>query len=287
MYNTKQKSTSQINKILQTVCCILVILLFYHLQNKTLNVSEYCYENQRIPDGFDQFRIVQISDLHNARFGKDNQRLIGKIESCDPDVIVITGDLVDSYFTNIPVSLSFVKQACKLAPVYYVSGNHECCLDSEEFEELMNGLEEAGAVVLEDECIPLESKDDSISLIGLKDESLQGGMLRILTEQAAPSQLSLLLAHEPQYLDSYSECQVDLVFSGHAHGGLVRIPFIGGLIAPDQGFFPKYTEGMHESGDTTMVISRGIGNSSVSVRLFNRPEIVCVELQCPANDGSD
>ncbi len=262
-------------------CCILsALLLFCHMQNTTLTVTEYSFQNEKIPIAFDGFRIVQISDLHNTSFGKDNKRLIDKIEQLSPDMIALTGDLVDSRRTNIDISLSFVEQASLIAPVYYVTGNHEERLETVIFEELMSGLEHAGAVILEDESLLLEAEGEYITLLGLKDESLQSNALHKLTDAADPTQFQLLLAHEPQYLDAYySECHVDLILSGHAHGGQFRFPFIGGIYAPDQGLFPKYTEGMHQSGSSSLIISRGIGNSLFPLRLFNLPEIVCIDLE--------
>lgn len=278
MKRNSDKPVSPLKRILAAIVCLIALLMLYYSQNKTLDITEYQYKSEQIPEGFDKFCIVQISDLHYASFGTDNKRLIDEISSCDPDIIVITGDIVDKQFTNIPRSVSFVTQACKIAPVYYVTGNHETELSDEDCAELMNGLENAGAAILEDEVIELERMGDHISLIGLKDESLQGGMLHMLTDGMDPSQFSLLLAHEPQFLDLYSESPVDLVLSGHEHGGLIRLPFIGGLIS-HQGFPPKYIEGMHKNGDTTMIISRGIGNSSLLLRVNCQPEIVCIELQ--------
>ncbi len=280
--HTQDKSTvkRKIKRFLIACCILSALLLFCHIQNTTLTVTEYSFQNEKIPSTFEGFRIVQISDLHNTSFGTDHKRLIEKIEQLSPDMIALTGDLVDSRRTNTDIAISFVEQACSIAPVYYVTGNHEERLKPEVFDELMNGLELAGAVILEDESLLLEAEGECITLLGLKDGSLQSDALRKLTDAADPMQFQLLLAHEPQYLDTYySECQVDLILSGHAHGGQFRFPFVGGLAAPGQGLFPKYTEGMHQSGSTSMIISRGLGNSIVPVRLFNLPEIVCIDLK--------
>ena len=165
----------------------------------------------------------------------------------------------------------------------------------------MNGLKNAGVICLADEAVKISREGSSITLVGLNDESLSGPTLKlVLTKmdeaigQRTPgmdgddrqerfdeevTDFQILLAHEPQYLENYSEAGVDLVLTGHAHGGQFRFPIVGGgLVAPDQGFFPKYSEGVHEMGSTTMIISRGLGNSIIPVRLFNLPEIVCVEL---------
>lgn len=267
-------------RILVIITVLLVLAVFCWLQNSLLTVTHYTYRNPQIPAAFDGYRIVQISDLHNAVFGRNNERLLRKIEGLSPDLIVVTGDVVDSSHTNISVALSFIERACGLAPVYYVTGNHENWLEDGERRELLEGIEAAGTVILANEAADITRDGESFTLLGLKDESLGGNALQKLTEGTDASRFQLLLAHEPQYLTSYSACSVDLVLTGHAHGGQFRLLFIGGLVAPDQGFFPEYTEGMHTDGGTSMIISRGLGNSVIPVRLCNLPEIVCVDLAC-------
>ncbi len=257
---------------------LVIFALFCLWQNSWLTVSYHSFTHRDIPESFDSCRIVQISDLHNANFGHGNSRLLMKIEALDPDYIVITGDIVDSNHTDIDTAVAFVEDACALAPVYYVTGNHEVLLHSEEQTRLYDGIRNAGAVMLEDEAVTLTAEEESITLMGLCDEGLGGGNLRQLAGTLDSSQFQLLLAHEPQYFADYSEAGVDLVLSGHAHGGQFRLPFIGGLYAPDQGIFPAYTEGMHELDGTSMIISRGLGNSVFPLRLFNFPEIICIEL---------
>ncbi len=279
-----------------------VILGFFWLQNNWLVVSQYTYESEKNPQVFEGYRIVQISDLHNASFGAGNKRLLEKIQELAPDMVVITGDVVDSNHTKMEVAVAFAEQVASEYPTYYVTGNHENWLEGTERTELMNGLKEAGVICLADESVEIVKGDSSITLVGLNDESLSGPTLKMVltkgdemnrqglsgTGEDEGQELSgveavdfrILLAHEPQYLENYSEAGVDLVLTGHAHGGQFRLPFVGGgLVAPDQGFFPKYSEGMHEMGSTTMIISRGLGNSIIPVRLFNLPEIVCVELK--------
>lgn len=284
------------------ISCIVLagFLAFAWVQNNWLEVSEYTYESAEVPQAFVGYRIVQISDLHNASFGKENGRLLAKIRELEPDMVVLTGDLVDSSRTDLEVALDFAKKVAADYPTYYVTGNHEIWLEEEERQALLEGLEHAGVICLMDEVVEIERNGSKISLIGLSDESLNGLTLqRLLTEdvpggdfvtdsepeklkagEGEESKLQILLAHEPQYIENYSKYGVDLVLSGHAHGGQFRMPFVGGgLVAPDQGFFPKYTEGIHAMAETTMIISRGLGNSVIPVRVFNRPEIVCVELK--------
>lgn len=292
---------SRKKRLAKMLIVVLIVWGFCWLQNNWLVVSHYTYESDKLPQEFEGYRIVQISDLHNATFGKDNSRLMEKIRELSPDMVVITGDVVDSNHTNLEVAIAFAKQVATEYTTYYVTGNHENWLEESERTELLSGLKDAGVICLSDEFVEISKGDSSITLVGLNDESLSGPTLKLVlskedeaTDQGASgtdgdegqalpgveASLQILLAHEPQYLENYSQAGVDLVLTGHAHGGQFRIPFIGGgLVAPDQGFFPKYTEGMHEMGSTTMIISRGLGNSIIPVRLFNLPEIVCVELK--------
>lgn len=275
-------------KLLISFIVLVVLLAFAYVQNNWLEVSHYAYKSSEVPQEFVGFRVVQISDLHNVTFGKENEKLLVKIQELSPDIVVLTGDLVDSNHTNIEVALAFAEKVVASYPTYYVTGNHEDWLEESDKLELLEGLERVGVVCLADEYVEVKRGDSKITLIGLNDEGLGGIKLKVteettgepkfLTENEDTSGLQILLAHEPQYMENYTKYHVDLVFSGHAHGGQVRIPFIGGLVAPGQGLLPKYTEGVHEVNGTTLVISRGLGNSIIPVRVFNRPEIVCVEL---------
>lgn len=240
-------------------------------------MSFYTYESDKVTSDLQGYRIVQISDLHNASFGPENRRLLKKIEKLQPDMIVLTGDMVDSSFTKADVAIDFGKKCVELAPTYFVTGNHENWLKAEEKQGFLDDLKQVGVICLEDEAVEVVKENDKFTLIGLNHESLVGNKLEMLVKEVDNSRLQILLAHEPQYLEHYATTGVDLVFSGHAHGGQVRLPFVGGVVAPDQGIFPKYTAGEHVQGETTMIISRGLGNSVIPIRLFNLPEIVCVE----------
>ena len=276
---------------------VIALLLFCSNQNRHLETTYYTYKAEHLDAEFDGYRIVQISDLHNAKFGKDNQKLVDRIRECEPDMIVLTGDLVDSNHTNVDRAVQFVDEIVKICPVYYVTGNHEYWLEASEYDELMSGLTGAGAVILDDQVVEISRGDAKFRLVGLDDKSLADGTLEALLsdesirhdqagqkEKTADNEVSgekaitVVLAHEPQYLARYAGTGVDFVFSGHAHGGQFRLPFVGGIVAPDQGFFPEYTAGEYYMDGTEMIVSRGLGNSVIPVRLFNYPEIVCVEL---------
>lgn len=257
---------------------ILVILAICGYENNHLVTSYYEYTSEKVEETLDGYRIVQISDLHNANFGIKNQALIKKIIGLSPDMIVITGDIVDSNLTNIDRAIAFVSEAVKICPVYYVTGNHEYWLDEDERALLITGIEAAGAYILNNEFVRVDNGDASFCLVGIDDQSLIGGPLPDIIK-TTDGALNVVLAHEPQYITSYAKAGADLILSGHAHGGQFRIPFVGGLVAPDQGFLPEYTEGEHFELDSEMIISRGLGNSIIPVRLFNDPEIVCVDLR--------
>ena len=266
-------------KILILILIIIILIPFCLYQNKHLLITTYTYESEKLGADLDGYRIVQISDLHNAEFGKENKKLLETIQSCSPDIIIITGDLVDSYHTNVERAVAFVKEAVKIAPVYYVTGNHEYWLDPSENEQMMQGILAAGAYDLDDEAVRIEKGDSSFLLVGLDDQHLSDETLKNLLQEQK-NELSIVLAHEPQYLQNYANAEADLVLTGHAHGGQIRLPFVGGIVAPDQGFLPEYTSGQYNSADTEMIVSRGLGNSIIPVRLFNYPEVVCVELRC-------
>ena len=254
--------------------------------NKALTVTEYQISNPKIPEGFNGFRIVQISDLHNDSFGKGNCKLLDSLRGIGPDMIVITGDLVDSRRTDYDIGLDFAHRALDIAPVYYVPGNHESRLAG--YEGFKSELINSGVTVLDNRKISLERGTDRITLMGVNDPNFWNDMPFVEDGEIiyeAVSQLqetsdgyTVLLSHRPELLDAYARTGVDLVFSGHAHGGQFRIPFVGGVFAPDQGLFPKYDAGRHTQGNTTLIVSRGLGASIIPLRLNNRPEIVVATL---------
>lgn len=273
-------------KLAITLSIVIVIILFCNFQNKHLETTHYTYAAEQLGADLEGYHIVQISDLHNAKFGKNNQKLVDRIRECEPDMIVLTGDLVDSNYTNVDRAVQFVDEIVKICPVYYVTGNHEYWLEKSEYDELMDGLIGAGVVILDDQVVEISRGDAKFRLVGLDDKSLADGTLEALLnnthnvvhEDSDEREFTVVLAHEPQYFARYAGTGVDLVLSGHAHGGQFRLPFVGGIVAPDQGFLPEYTAGEYYMNGTEMIVSRGLGNSVIPVRLFNFPEIVCVEL---------
>ena len=267
-----------------TVLILLIIWIAYG--NTDLEIYKYNVKSEDIPSEFDNFRIVQISDLHNAEFGENNEKLLLMLKQADADIIAITGDMIDSRNTDVDVAISFAQKAVNIAPVYYVNGNHESRVLGE-YEKLKQGLTDAGVTILENSSADITIGDETISLIGINDPTFRMELVDDTMEQNIAHQLvsvipdndnyKVLLAHRPEYFDVYAG-NVDLVLSGHAHGGQFRIPFIGGLVAPGQGFFPEYYEGSHIKENTEMIVSRGIGNSIIPFRINNKPEIIVAEL---------
>ena len=264
---------------------LLAVLAIGIWNNSALGLTEYAISSPELPAAFDGFRIAQVSDLHNQDFGENNRKLVDMLRAAQPDIIVITGDMVDSRFTDIPVALAFAEQAVEIAPCYYITGNHESRI--EEYSQLRDGLLDLGVVVMENERVELQRNGDTIYLLGLHDVSfhpdydlnrhdriVKSSLKPILVDEG----FSVLLIHRPLFMDLYAQYEVDLVLSGHIHGGQIRLPWIGALYAPGQGFFPEYDAGLYRQGDTQMIVSRGIGNSLFPLRINNPPEVVLVTL---------
>ena len=273
--------------LIVSVLIILCLGIWTLWGNIALEVNEYEIVSDRIPEAFAGFRIAQVSDLHNKDFGEGYGQLLTLLSQINPDIIVVTGDLIDSRQTDLDIALEFAWQAGKIARVYFVSGNHEA--RAPEYEDLKIGLVKAGVVILENQKVEITREGESITIMGIDDPSFQEDYLFGDAASVTSSALSelqnesdgytVLLAHRPELFETYVDAGVNLVFSGHAHGGQFRLPFVGGLVAPNQGFFPEYDAGLFSEGSTTMIVSRGVGNSIIPIRFNNRPEIVVAELK--------
>ena len=271
--------------LLATLAALSIALIgWIYTGNTAIGITHYSVSSPDLPEGFDPFIIAQVSDLHNDNFGENQKNLISAIEESSPDMIVVTGDLIDSRKPDVEIAMDFIRQAMELAPVYYATGNHESRIP-EEYGQLESQMIEAGVQVLRDQAIPI---DPQLQIIGLEDPDFNWYLAGEDAGSAIQEKLSglleenlytILLSHRPELFQAYSAAGPDLVFTGHAHGGQFRIPFIGGIAAPDQGFFPEYSEGIHQHNSTTMVVSRGLGNSIFPFRLNNPPELVVVTLK--------
>lgn len=259
--------------------------------NSFIGVTRYTLSFSDLPPEFDGFKIVQVSDLHNKRFGKNQQYLLKKIGNCKPDIIVITGDIIhDKQDLNdvkhrMDKVRPFLAGATELAPVYYATGNHE--LETGHSNYIWKEIEQSGVNVLINRYASITRGNANIGILGAADPFYYGSRRAYGAFHKAVKELcascngfKIMLSHRPELIDVYADTGVQLVLTGHAHGGQIRIPLTSqGLFAPDQGVMPKYTQGVHSKGDTQMVISRGLGNSGFPQRLFDRPELVLITLR--------
>jgi uncharacterized protein len=264
-----------------------LIAFLYH-QNNAISVTKISIESSKIPASFDEYKIVHLSDLHSKLFGEDQKRLVKKIRESEPDLIVYTGDLIDKRRDERP-SYILMEELVNIVPVYFVTGNHEWD-DETAYGSLETELKRLGVHVLRNQHDTIQIGNDEVYILGVDDPLILENdyETEILPEEAIESVLNqlpnennftLLLSHRTELFEMYAQYDIDLTFSGHAHGGQFRLPFIGGLFAPNQGYFPKYTSGKHRLDDSQLVISRGLGNSNIPQRIFNLPEIVVVTLK--------
>lgn len=266
--------------LLLAVFCIA----FFRWSNHSLQTEAFSYASSRLPEGFDGCTIVQLSDLHGAEFGEDNEKLIAAVSKQKPDFIFLTGDIQDRYRkTPRSYTISLGRAMAAIAPTYFVTGNHEWAFP--DVRELKRELADAGVTVLTNEYATLERGGESILLAGIDDpngfaDQKSPEALAEEVRAAANGGFWILLAHRNNYFEKeYSSLGADLVVSGHGHGGLVRLPFTDGLISVERTLFPSYTAGFYEANGRDVFVSRGLGNSGPTFRLFNRPQLVVLTLE--------
>ncbi len=275
-------------RLLYFLLGLVLLTCFFYFQNNSIVTTKYYFSSDKVPQNFKGYKIVQLSDLHSKSFGNNQSDLVKKVKKIHPDLILFTGDLIDSDRYDEKIGLTLMEKLVQIAPVYYVTGNHEWW--SGKFNSLEGKLKDTGVQVMRNTVEEIIIGNDKIQIIGIDDPAKvnESYAERALTEENITNSikglekrenLKILLSHRPELFFLYSEYEFDVVFSGHAHGGQVRIPFIGGLVAPNQGLFPEYYTGMHEVDHTTMIVNRGLGNSIIPLRVLNRPEIVVVTLK--------
>ncbi len=260
-------------------------------QMSELEVTRHDIELKKLPKGFDGLKIVQLSDLHNKVYGNYNIVLYEKIAAENPDIVIMTGDMVSHGTPEIPSFLSLVQLLGSRFPLYYVNGNHELSdMDEKTFRYVSETMEKAGAVCLDNDFVNVKRGGGSIHMCGLcyPAEYYRGVKKHKRSWKAfklddminymdvKPDDFTVLLAHNPLDFDVYAKWGADISFGGHIHGGFIRLPFVKGIISPELKLLPKYKEGVYNSGDSVLVVSRGLGR----IRIFNRPEIVSVTLHC-------
>lgn len=262
-----------------------------------IEISNYVIKNKKIPKDFHNYNIVQISDLHNKSFGKGNIKLLEKINQINPEVIFITGDLIDGESKDFSNSLELVKKLTEKYKVYYITGNHEQKALLRRYKDLyleyFSELKKLDAVHLDNDYIRLKKGNAYINLYGLaipfkyynylfkkdKNTDLEEDFIETSLGKINKDEYNILLSHTPFYFEDYEKWGADLTLAGHVHGGIIRLPFVGGLLSPNRTFFPKYDLGKFKINDSVMIVSKGLGGSKVLVRINCKPEIVNIILK--------
>ena len=259
---------------------LLVLLGLLADSSLRLVTTEYTLTYASLPEAFSGIRIVQLSDLHGAEFGRENRRLLRAVADAAPDLIAITGDLADGE-TDLDRTEPLLEGLTALAPVFYVSGNHEW--SDGQLRALKPILERCGVRYLQNDAVLLERGDASILVAGVEDpngpadmETPEALLARLRTQY--PRQFLLLLGHRNDFPDRHPTLPAELILCGHAHGGVIRLPVLGGLLGTDRKLFPTYSAGLYHTRTYDLLVSRGLGNTAPVPRLFNPPEIVCVTL---------
>ena len=288
-----------ITQILFVATVILCGVAFYKYETDSLEITKYEIENEKIPKEFNNFKIVQISDLHNKSFGKDNKRLLETIDSQNPDIVVITGDLVEGDNKDFNIALNLIDELLKKYKVYHIIGNHEQKSLIKKHKELyktyFDKLYKKNIVNLDNEKIRIKKDGKYINIYGLiipleyypyffknyenKNMKLEQDFINNKLGEINRDEYNILLAHTPFFFEDYEKYGVDLVLSGHVHGGIIRLPKVGGLLSPNREFFPKYDFGKYIKNNTTMLLSKGLGGSKVLIRFACKPEIVSITLK--------
>lgn len=264
---------------------VIILIIFLAINLNVLQVTRYKISSNKIPDKFKGYKILHLSDLHSKEFGRNNIRLLTKINKINPDIIFMTGDMVRKTDKKFEITYEFIKKLCKEYKIYYSFGNHEIYHDYVNLKEFKQSLERLGVIVLNNKKDIIKKDGESIDVYGLnfKHNMLPKKTLnykRILNStlgEIEKNKFNILLAHDPLNFDIYKSWGADLVLSGHVHGGVIRLFGIG-LLSPRRTLFPKYSAGKYKRDSTTMIVSRGLGNTKIGIRIFNLPEIVVIEL---------
>lgn len=291
------KAVNTLNKRWIMKCMVIIILIFLLVlfimcevrrSKFSLTVSNYSIKSDKISD---TIRIVQLSDLHNSVFDNDNERLIETVKNQSPDIILLTGDMLNSNTEDLDIATDLIKEISLIAPVYCSYGNHEQQYEKNYKVDISSSFEASGATMLEKEYVDLVVKGQKIRIGGIGgyclpekygSESIKEEC-NFLKKFQNTDAYTILMAHMPVCWiknDGINEWNIDCVFSGHAHGGEVILPIVGGVYAPDMGWFPGRLQGLYYSDNHTkvLVLSRGLGTKEVVPRFNNVPEVVRVDI---------
>lgn len=285
-------------RILYVIMWVIFIILIITIVSSIIalvkiDVTEYTVISEKIPDSFNDYKILQLSDLHNAKLGKNNSKILKEIEKIKPDIIVMTGDMINTNSKSYDNFFELAKEITKNYTTYYIMGNHEQRLEWKKQFEFLRQLKNIGVNVLENTDVTIYKNSENINLYGLKQpvSSYKNALknntptnfsledMSKIFPAVNEKEFNILLSHSPFDFDIFSTWGADLTLSGHVHGGLIRLPFIGGVLSPERTFFPKYDAGEYVIGDSKMIVCRGLGNGTLPIRIFNNPEICVITLK--------
>lgn len=250
--------------------------------NCSLQTTETALVSPALPPAFDGLRIVELADLHGRVFGRGSRRLLAAVRRAEPDLICIDGDLFDEH-TDLAMLPPLLRGLCAIAPVYYVTGNHEWRVPG--LRGILAQMRACGVTVLQDDWRVLRRGEDALIVAGTDDpcgpaeRKTPAELIADIRAEAGEAAFLLLLAHRNDQLPQWSALGVQVVLAGHCHGGVVRLPFVGGLFGTDRRLFPAWDAGLYRQGETALYVSRGLGYTNVHFRLFNRPEVAVIVLR--------
>ena len=282
-------------KIVLIICIILITIQMFMLFIIKIDVEKYTVKNEKIPEAFNNFKIVQLSDFHSKGYRNTTEKIISKIKRINPDIIVMTGDMVSYDMTGTEEFEKLVKELSEIYPIYYIDGNHEHLAEKlipGEYLYFMEFLRELGVITIKNDYVEIYKGNESINLYGVNIPldwpsgvyvnklQLERDYVEKTLPEADADKFNILLAHNPIFIKQYSKWGANLVLAGHMHGGIVRIPFTNiGLLSPERKIFPRYTAGKFKIKNSVMIVNRGIGASTFKLRLFNNPEITVITLK--------
>ena len=282
-------------KIVVLVCIALIFISILMCFSKKIDVTKYAISNEKIPEEFNGFKIVQLSDFHSQGYRDTTEKLISNVKDINPDIIVMTGDMVSWDMEDIEEVKILIKSLAEVYPIYYIDGNHEHLaevLRKSRYVSFNGFMQELGVTIIKNDYVEIYKEDKSINLYGINlpldgatglyvnKFQLEKNYVEKTLPEANEEKFNILLAHTPTFIKQYSKWGADLVLAGHMHGGIARIPFTNiGLLSPGRTILPRYAAGKFKVNGSIMIVNRGIGGSSFDLRLFNNPEITVITLR--------
>lgn len=275
---------------------VLILFIIYIIyENHVFKVTRYHIESKKLKGLKEEINIVVLADLHNHVYGKQNEKLIKAIEEEAPDIILIAGDMIVAKpRESMEVSIDLIQQLAKKYPIYYGMGNHEYRMKiyPEQYvgmyEAYLKEIQHDNVIILDNKSVRISIKGTTLNIHGLEIEKeyykrfqkakLADDYLNVLLGNPNKEEYNILLAHNPEYFEAYAKWGADMTLAGHIHGGLIRLPYLGGLASPQVEFFPKYDGGQFYEGERTMILSRGLGTHTINIRVNNRAELISIRL---------